>query len=65
MYEMPSLLSEMPGDDDDVMTRAPAAEAPSTILMAAISLSACSDSPPRLGICFAIYSESSVCGVIG
>ena len=28
MYEMPSLFSEIPGDEEDVITRAPAAEAP-------------------------------------
>ena len=28
MYEMPSLFSEMPGLDEEVMTRAPAAAAP-------------------------------------
>ena len=47
------------------MTLAPEAEAPSTMLIAAISLSAWSESPPRLGIFFAMYSESSVCGVMG
>ena len=40
----------MPGDEDDVMTRAPAAEAPYTMLMAAISLSACRNVPPTLGM---------------
>ena len=47
---MPSPLSEMPGDEDDVMTRAPAAAAPYTMLMAAISLSACKNVPPTLGM---------------
>ena len=52
MYENPSDFSEMPGDEDDVIARTPALDAPSTILMAAISDSACKKVPPTLGICF-------------
>ena len=45
-YEMPSCLRLMPGPLDEVMARAPAAEAPSTMLMAAISLSDWMNTPP-------------------
>ena len=46
---MPSCLRLMPGPLDDVMARAPAAEAPSTMLMAAISLSDWMKTPPDAG----------------
>ena len=54
MYEMPSPFRETPGLEDDVMARAPAADAPYTMLMAAISLSACRYVPPTLGMRFAM-----------
>ena len=47
---MPSLLSEIPGEEEDVIVRLPAAEVPMTMLMAAISLSACRKTPPILGM---------------
>jgi len=47
------------------MTLNPALETPYTMLIAAISLSACKNVPPILGIRFAIYAAISVCGVIG
>src|SRR5699024_6833178 len=62
---MPSPLSEMPGDEDDVMARAPAAAAPYTMLIAATSLSACRYVPPTLGMRLDMYAASSVCGVMG
>jgi hypothetical protein len=65
MYEIPSDLRLIPGDDEDVNTLAPVEAAPKTIFIPAISLSACKQSPPTLGIFFAKYSESSVWGVIG
>jgi len=66
MDEMPSCLSEMPGLDDEVMARAPAALAPRIMLMAAISLSAWMKVPPStLRIFSAMYSVSSFCGVMG
>ena len=40
MYEIPSCLRDMPGPEDEVMARAPVAEAPSSMFMAPISLSA-------------------------
>jgi len=39
MEEMPSCFKEIPGPEEEVITRTPAAEAPAIILMAAISLS--------------------------
>ncbi len=65
MYDSPSLLSEMPGLEDDVMLRTPADAAPYTMLMAATSLSACKNVPPIFGIRLAMYAAISVCGVIG
>ena len=44
---------------------APAADAPSTMLMPASSLSVCKNTPPRLGISLARYSGTSFCGVMG
>ena len=65
MYEIPSLFRLIPGDEDEVRQREPAAAAPMIMLIAAISLSAWRQSPPTLGIRLAIYSEISVWGVIG
>ena len=47
------------------MARAPAAEAPSTMLMAAISLSDWMNTPPDSGMRLAMCSVSSFCGVMG
>ena len=58
-------MSEMPGEEDEVIARTPAAAAPSTMFIAATSLSACRQSPPACGRRFAMYSETSDCGVIG
>jgi len=64
--EIPSCLREMPGLDEDVMARAPAALAPSTMLTAAISLSAWMKVPPSAWrMCSAMYSVSSFWGVMG
>ena len=41
MYEIPSAMRLIPGDDVDVMTLTPAAPAPRTMLMDATSDSAC------------------------
>jgi len=40
----------MPGLDEEVIARAPTAEAPKTMLMAASSLSLCTNCPPTSGI---------------
>ncbi len=48
-YEMPSILRLIPGEEEEVMARAPAAAAPKTMLMAATSLSACRKVPPTFG----------------
>ena len=53
-------MSEIPGDEDDVMAREPDAAAPIVILIAEISDSAWRQSPPTFGILFAIYSDISV-----
>ena len=55
----------IPGLDDDVITRAPAPAAPYTMLIAATSLSAWRNTPFTCGSLLAIYSISSLCGVIG
>ena len=56
----------MPGLLDEVMARAPATDAPSTMLMAAISLSAWMKlAPGTSAIRFAMYSMSSFWGVMG
>ena len=47
------------------MQRTPELAQPYTMLIAAISLSACRKTPPTFGILFAMYAEISVCGVIG
>jgi hypothetical protein len=58
-------LSDIPGPDELVMAREPADADPYTILIAAISLSACINVRPRAGMCFAIYAVNSFCGVMG
>ncbi len=39
----------MPGEEEEVMARAPAAAAPITMLIEATSLSACRNTPPSSG----------------
>ena len=55
----------MPGEDELVMTRAPLPAAPYTMLIAATSDSAWTNTPPASGRWAAMYSGNSVCGVIG
>ena len=62
---MPSCFREMPGLEEDVMTRAPVPAAPYTMLIAASSLSACRKHPPTSGIRADMYSGISVWGVMG
>ena len=62
---MPSCFKLMPGLDELVIERTPEPAAPYTILMAAISLSACTNTPPISGILTDIYSGTSFCGVMG
>ncbi len=64
-YEMPSCIRLSPGPDEAVITRAPVEAAPYTMLMDAISLSACTNVPPTCGINRAAYSAISLAGVIG
>ena len=66
MEEIPSCLREIPGLDDEVMERTPAALAPITIWIAAISLSDWMKTPPST--CRKrsdMYSGISFCGVMG
>ncbi len=65
MYDMPSAMRLMPGLELVTSTRAPAAEAPSAMLIAASSLSAWTKTRPSSGIRRAIHSRSSAWGVIG
>jgi hypothetical protein len=58
-YEIPSCISDIPGPEDDVIALAPEAEAPSIMLIEAISLSAGMKVPPTLGRFFARYSGIS------
>jgi hypothetical protein len=62
---MPSVLSEIPGELELVIVLTPADAAPYTMLIAAISDSACKNVPPTFGSFFAKYAATSVCGVIG
>jgi len=64
--EIPSCLREIPGLEEEVMARAPAALAPTTMCMAATSLSDWTKTPPST--CRRrsdMYSGISFCGVIG
>src|SRR5690606_37272277 len=61
----PSIIRLTPGLDDDVMTRTPAVAAPYTMLIAATSLSACTNARPSSGMRFAMCSSASVWGVMG
>ena len=65
MYDIASAMSEMPGEDELTMTRAPVAAAPMAMLIAPISLSAWMNTRPSSGIRRAIHSRSSAWGVIG
>src|SRR5215469_2367013 len=65
MYERPSCIRLSPGPEDAVITRAPAAAAPYTMLMAATSLSACTNVPPTCGMYNAAASVTSLAGVMG
>ena len=58
-------MREIPGPEEEVITRFPEAEVPSMMLIVATSLSACRNVPPRAGRCAAMYSGMSFCGVIG
>ena len=65
IYVIPSCLRLMPGEEEEVITRAPQPAAPYAMLIAATSLSACRKTPPCSGMCRAKYSGISFCGVIG
>ena len=60
-----SSFRQKPGPEVEVITRPPAAEAPMTMFMAAISLSACRKSPPLGGSSREKYSGISLWGVMG
>ena len=62
---MPSCFRLMPGLDDEVMTRTPVAAPPTTMLMAAVSLSDWTKTPPARRRFAAMYSPSSFWGVMG
>ena len=62
---MPSCLRLTPGLDELVIARVPAPAAPYTMLIAATSDSAWTNTPPTSGILTDIYSGTSFCGVIG
>jgi hypothetical protein len=55
----------MPGPLEEVMARAPATEAPRTMLIAAISLSDWMNTPSMSAMRLAMYSVSSFWGVMG
>ena len=57
----------MPGLDEEVMTRLPQAAPPYTILIAAVSLSACRTTIPVVsqGLISVSVSNISDCGVMG
>ena len=63
--ESASCIRLMPGLDEEVMARSPTAAAPYTMLMAAISLSACMKVPPSSGSLRDMNSGISFCGVMG
>ena len=65
MYDMPSIMRDTPGLDEDDITRAPVQAAPYTMLIAATSLSACRKTRPSSGMRRERYSSNSVCGVMG
>ena len=55
----------MPQLDEEVMAGMPQAPAPSSMLMAATSLSACTNWPPHSGSRRDMVSGISFCGVMG
>ena len=55
----------MPGPEEAVIVRSPAAAAPSTMLIAAVSDSAWTNVPPAAGNSSAALSVISLAGVIG
>jgi len=65
MYESPSCIREIPGPEEEVITRFPEAAVPRIMLIVATSLSACRNVPSRAGRCAAMYSGMSFWGVIG
>ena len=62
---MASTISDRPGPEVAVMARTPEKEAPTAILIAAISSSACITTPPTLGNSLARNSMMVVAGVMG
>jgi hypothetical protein len=58
-------MREMPGLEEEVMARAPAAEAPRSMLMEATSLSAWMKQPSTLARFLDRYSGMSFWGVMG
>jgi hypothetical protein len=58
-------MSDSPGPEEPVMVRSPAAAAPYTMLMAAVSDSAWTNVPPTSGKYLAAASAISLAGVIG
>ena len=58
-------MREMPGDEEEVMARAPAAAAPRSMLMEATSLSAWMKQPSTFANSLDKNSGMSFCGVIG
>ncbi len=64
-YDTPSSIRLKPGELVNVMQRMPAPPAPYIMLTVATSLTACTNTPPRLGCTLAISSAPSVDGVIG
>ena len=62
---MPSCIRLMPGLEEVVITRAPAMDAPMTMLMEASSLSACTKVPSTSSRRADMYSGTSFWGVMG
>jgi hypothetical protein len=62
---MPSCIRLIPGPEEAVMARTPAEDAPNTIWMAPISLSAGTKTPPDSGSNDDATSAISLAGVIG
>jgi len=58
-------MSEIPGLEEEVIARAPPAEAPKIMLMEATSLSAWMKHPSASDICLEKYSGISFWGVMG
>jgi len=62
---MASCLRDTPGLEEEVKARTPQAAAPKSMLAAATSLSACTNSPPASGMALDRNSGMSFCGVMG